>query len=151
MRSLQHSWPRRSGIEPVRKLLLCRDIRGALLKSELSRLQHHSWTVFSFDTILPIGLNIDSPLDICGVQHHSLVRATMHNPRESNGLLTAPPHATWTTFLRPNSLEGSGNQQNRKYANGPMELIPVPAALLARRLRSKLGCQKQVGAGNRGR
>jgi len=33
----------------------------------------------------------------------------------------------------------------------PIELIPMPSALLACRLRSRLGCQKQVGIGHRGR
>jgi len=32
-----------------------------------------------------------------------------------------------------------------------MHLTPMPSALLARRLRSRLWCQKQVGAGDRGR
>ena len=32
-----------------------------------------------------------------------------------------------------------------------MDLTAMPSALLARRLRSRLGCQKQVGAGHRGR
>lgn len=32
-----------------------------------------------------------------------------------------------------------------------MDRIPMPAALLACRLRSSLGCQKQVGIGHRGR
>ena len=36
-------------------------------------------------------------------------------------------------------------------ANEPMELIPVPSALLARRLRSRLGCQKRAGIPHRGR
>jgi len=36
-------------------------------------------------------------------------------------------------------------------SNGPMDLTPMPSALLARRLRSRLWCQKQVGAGHRGR
>jgi len=35
--------------------------------------------------------------------------------------------------------------------NRPMHLTPMPSALLARRLRSRLWCQKQVGAGDRGR
>jgi len=35
--------------------------------------------------------------------------------------------------------------------NGPIDLIPMPSALLACRLRSSLGCQKQVGIGHRGR
>jgi len=38
-----------------------------------------------------------------------------------------------------------------KIANEPMDLTPMPAALLSRRLRSRLWCQKQVGAGHRGR
>jgi hypothetical protein len=38
-----------------------------------------------------------------------------------------------------------------KMANEPMDRIPMPAALLAFRLRSRLGCQKQVGIGHRGR
>ena len=32
-----------------------------------------------------------------------------------------------------------------------MQLIPMPSALLARRLRSSLWCQKQVGIPDRGR
>ena len=36
-------------------------------------------------------------------------------------------------------------------ANEPVDLIPMPAALLACRLRSSLGCQKQVGIGHWGR
>jgi hypothetical protein len=32
-----------------------------------------------------------------------------------------------------------------------MHLTPMPSALLARRLRSRLWCQKQVGASDRGR
>jgi len=32
-----------------------------------------------------------------------------------------------------------------------MDLIPMPSALLAFRLRSRLGCQKQVGIVPRGR
>jgi len=35
--------------------------------------------------------------------------------------------------------------------NEPMHLTPMPSALLARRLRSSLWCQKQVGASDRGR
>ena len=38
-----------------------------------------------------------------------------------------------------------------KMANGPMQLVTMPSALLAFRLRSRLGCQKQVGASDRGR
>jgi len=37
------------------------------------------------------------------------------------------------------------------WANEPVDLIPMPAALLACRLRSRLGCQKQVGIGHWGR
>jgi len=47
--------------------------------------------------------------------------------------------------LRPRIMEQIKN------ANEPMELIPVPSALLARRLRSRLGCQKQAGIAHRGR
>ena len=36
-------------------------------------------------------------------------------------------------------------------ANGAVELIPVPSGLLARRLRSRLGCPKQAGITHRGR
>jgi len=36
-------------------------------------------------------------------------------------------------------------------ANEPVDLIPMPAALLAFRLRSRLGCQKQAGIGHWGR
>jgi len=42
-------------------------------------------------------------------------------------------------------------EMKAKKPNGPMELIPVPAALLARRLRSRLWCQKQAGIAHRGR
>jgi len=38
-----------------------------------------------------------------------------------------------------------------KMANGPMDRITMPAALLARRLRSSLWCQKQVVIRHRGR
>jgi len=38
-----------------------------------------------------------------------------------------------------------------KKPNGPVQLIPMPSALLAFRLRSSLGCQKQVGIPDRGR
>jgi len=38
-----------------------------------------------------------------------------------------------------------------KYANEPMDRITMPAALLARRLRSSLWCQKRVVIGHRGR
>ena len=38
-----------------------------------------------------------------------------------------------------------------KNANRAMDRITMPAALLARRLRSSLGCQKQVVIGHRGR
>ncbi|MFA6271449.1 MAG: hypothetical protein WC657_09700 [Candidatus Paceibacterota bacterium] len=38
-----------------------------------------------------------------------------------------------------------------KKPNEPMDRIPMPAALLACRLLSSLGCQKQVGIGHRGR
>ena len=47
--------------------------------------------------------------------------------------------------LRPRIME------QIKYANEPMDLTTMPAALLARRLRSSLWCQKQVVAGHRGR
>ena len=40
---------------------------------------------------------------------------------------------------------------NEKNANEPVQLIPMPSALLAFRLRSSLGCQKQVGIPDRGR
>ena len=42
-------------------------------------------------------------------------------------------------------------QLNGNNANEPIDLTPMPSALLARRLRSSLWCQKQVGAGHRGR
>ncbi len=42
-------------------------------------------------------------------------------------------------------------QLKKKMANGPMHLTTMPAALLARRLRSRLWCQKQVVAGDWGR
>ena len=45
----------------------------------------------------------------------------------------------------------SMSRSNGNNANEPMHLTPMPSALLARRLRSRLGCQKQVGAGDRGR
>jgi hypothetical protein len=38
-----------------------------------------------------------------------------------------------------------------KKANGAVELIPVPSGLLARRLQSRLWCQKQAGIPHRGR
>jgi len=38
-----------------------------------------------------------------------------------------------------------------KKPNGPVQLIPMPSALLAFRLQSRLGCQKQVGIPDRGR
>jgi len=38
-----------------------------------------------------------------------------------------------------------------KSANRPMQLIPVPAGLLARRLRGRLWCQKRAGIPHRGR
>jgi hypothetical protein len=38
-----------------------------------------------------------------------------------------------------------------KIANGPMQLTPMPLALLARRLRSSLWRQKQVVIRHRGR
>jgi hypothetical protein len=38
-----------------------------------------------------------------------------------------------------------------KMANRPMDLTTMPSALLARRLRSSLWCQKRVVAGHRGR
>jgi hypothetical protein len=38
----------------------------------------------------------------------------------------------------------------RNNANGPVDLILVPLGLLARRLRSRLGCQKQASIGDRG-
>ena len=38
-----------------------------------------------------------------------------------------------------------------KKPNGPMQLIPVPSGLLARRLLSRLWCQKQAGIPDRGR
>ena len=38
-----------------------------------------------------------------------------------------------------------------KHSNEPMDLTTIPAGLLAFRLRSRLGCQKQVVAGHRGR
>ena len=41
--------------------------------------------------------------------------------------------------------------QFQNKANEPMELIPVPAALLARRLRSRLWCQKRAGIPHRRR
>jgi len=40
---------------------------------------------------------------------------------------------------------------DRKSANRPMDRITMPAALLARRLRGSLWCQKQVVIGHRGR
>ncbi len=40
---------------------------------------------------------------------------------------------------------------NENNANEPVQLIPMPAALLAFRLRSSLGCQKRVGIPDRGR
>jgi len=45
------------------------------------------------------------------------------------------------------------NQPDRKTinANGAVELIPVPAGLLARRLRGRLWCQKRAGIPHRGR
>ena len=42
-------------------------------------------------------------------------------------------------------------RKNEKNANEPMHLIPMPSALLACRLLGRLGCQKQVGIGDRGR
>jgi len=42
-------------------------------------------------------------------------------------------------------------RENEKNANGPVQLIPMPSALLARRLRSSLWRQKQVVIGHRGR
>jgi hypothetical protein len=45
------------------------------------------------------------------------------------------------------SMKVEGNKIMR---NEPMELIPVPAALLARRLRRRLCCQKQAGMPHRG-
>jgi len=44
-----------------------------------------------------------------------------------------------------------GLTEKTKMPNEPMDLTPMPSALLARRLRSSLWCQKQVGAGHRGR
>ena len=38
-----------------------------------------------------------------------------------------------------------------KSANRPMQSIPVPAGLLARRLRGRLWCQKRAGIPDRGR
>jgi len=43
------------------------------------------------------------------------------------------------------------SDQKQNIANEPVDLIPVPSGLLAFRLRSKLWCQKQVGASDRGR
>jgi hypothetical protein len=65
----------------------------------------------------------------------------------------------------PNSLISTGRQKRtetqarfhtpsdhgRKWANGAVHLTTMPSALLARRLRSSLWCQKQVVAGDRGR
>jgi len=47
--------------------------------------------------------------------------------------------------LRPRVMEQIKN------ANGPMDRITMPAALSAFRLRSRLGCRKQVVIGHRGR
>jgi hypothetical protein len=44
-----------------------------------------------------------------------------------------------------------GGGDHDDVVNGPMLLIPMPAALLARRLRSILWRQKQVGIPERGR
>jgi len=41
--------------------------------------------------------------------------------------------------------------RNKNKPNRAMQLIPMPSALLARRLRSRLWCQKQVGIPDRGR
>jgi hypothetical protein len=47
--------------------------------------------------------------------------------------------------LRPRVMEQIKN------ANEPMDRITMPAALSAFRLRSRLGCRKQVVIGHRGR
>jgi len=46
---------------------------------------------------------------------------------------------------------GIHRNQEWKSPNRPVQLIPMPSALLAFRLRSRLGCQKQVGIPDRGR
>jgi hypothetical protein len=54
-------------------------------------------------------------------------------------------------FRKEKSRIKCGVRENSKRPNRPMHLTPMPSALLARRLRSRLWRQKQVGASDRGR
>ena len=54
-------------------------------------------------------------------------------------------------FVKDNVTKPLMPVKQKIFPNGAVELIPVPSGLLARRLRSRLWCQKQVGAGHRGR
>ena len=61
------------------------------------------------------------------------------------------PRHTKAIQRRASIFNSITSEQCAKNANERIHLIPMPAALLAFRLRSSLGCQKQVGIGYRGR
>jgi len=71
-------------------------------------------------------------------------------PRESPKSVSTDIDSTLHDNCRRNRRLRNRNNKT-KMANRPMHLTPMPSALLARRLRSRLWCQKQVGASDRGR
>jgi len=79
--------------------------------------------------------------DICHSRHTEANRAMKTDVQVGSFRAVEPQQLRFHAVL----------DHERKSANRPMDRITTPAALLARRLRSSLWCQKRVVIGHRGR
>lgn len=89
----------------------------------------------------PAGSDAAGEIRVVEISEHPFFIGTLYVPQARS--TPNQPHSLVTAFVY-------AAHKNKK-ANEPINLTTMPSALLAFRLRSSLGCQKQVVAGHRGR